>query len=342
MADLAWLRLVDANVNRALEGIRVMEDIARFVLCDEVSARTLKLVRHAFGQVGRGAALAISRKSTWDVGRRVTTQTELKRASWADILAANAKRVGESARVLEEAVKLDDPGLAKKIKEARYQLYDVEAELARKLSIRNKLDFDLYVVTNREAQKGRGHVEVVREAIRGGAKCVQLRDKLAPMGQYYRDAKSIAAMCKRHGVTFIVNDYIDICRAVDADGVHLGQEDMPVHVARKILGPDKILGYSTHNEKEAKAAERGGADYVSVGPIFVTPSKEGWKPRTPRFIRWAARNLKIPFVAIGGIDSYNVKQVVRAGAKRVAVIRAAVGAENIAKATRELRRRINK
>ena len=120
----------------------------------------------------------------------------------------------------------------------------------------------------------------------------------------------------------------------------MGQEDLPVEVARRVLGPDKILGYSTHNEREAMAAVKGGADYVSVGPIFQTPSKEGWEPRTTGFVKWAARNLSVPFVAIGGIDPYNIKQVVRAGARRVAVIRAAVGAKNVASSVRELRRLI--
>ncbi len=345
MNDLAWLRLLDANINRAVEGLRVLEDVARFVLSDDDATRTLKNVRHLFGHISielslSGTALAVSRMSATDVGRTLTTRKESHRRDWLEIVVANSKRVGESARILEESIKLVRPQLAEKIKQARYTVYDVEARIERRFDIRRKLDFDLYVVTNRKAQHGRRHVAVARVAIRGGAKIIQLRDKDAPIGEYYRDALAIAKLCKKHNVTFIVNDYMDICRAVDADGVHMGQEDLPVAVARRVLGPDKILGYSTHNEREAVAAEKGGADYVSVGPIFETPSKEGWEPRGTRFVRWAAKNLSIPFVAIGGIDSYNVAQVIRAGACRVAVIRAAVGAKDVVSSVRELRRRI--
>lgn len=229
--DLAWLRLIDANINRAVEGLRVLEDVARFVLSDDDATRALKNVRHLFGHISTelslsGTALAVSRLSARDVGRTLTTQKESHRRDWLEIVVANSKRVGESARILEESIKLVRPQLAEKIKQARYTVYDVEARIERRFDIRQKLDFDLYVVTNRKAQGGRRHVAVAREAIRGGAKIIQLRDKEVSIGAYYRDAKAIAKICKMHNVTFIVNDYMDICRAVDADGVHIDRKSV--------------------------------------------------------------------------------------------------------------------
>ncbi|MCX5748792.1 MAG: thiamine phosphate synthase, partial [Candidatus Saganbacteria bacterium] len=144
--------------------------------------------------------------------------------------------------------------------------------------------------------------------------------------------------CKRAGVTFIVNDYIDVCLAIDADGVHLGQDDVPVPVARKLLGSGKIIGLSSHSFDQAITGAKSGADYISLGPVFSTPSKPDTKPLGIEVLKKVLKSVKVPVVAIGGINEDNIKVVIAAGAKRVAVIRAAVAAKDPASAVKRMRR----
>ena len=198
-------------------------------------------------------------------------------------------------------------------------------------------DFLLYVITDKNSSKGRGHLEVIKSAIDGGADVVQLRDKEATARELVQVGNEIRLLTHRKHVTFIVNDRVDIVLATDADGVHLGQDDLPLSIARKILGKDKIIGVSTHSLEEAIQAEEKGADYIAVGPIFTTPTKVDYKPVGLELIRQVKDRIKIPFVAIGGIDENNAREVLKAGATRVAVVRAVVGSDNITEAARLLK-----
>ncbi|KMM37834.1 thiamine phosphate synthase [Guptibacillus hwajinpoensis] len=191
-------------------------------------------------------------------------------------------------------------------------------------------DFRLYVITGEEFHPTRGVVEVMEEAIKGGADIIQLRDKTNSKRVVLDKARKLRELTRKYDVPFIVNDHIDIALAVDADGIHLGQDDMPLHLARDIVGKDKIIGISTHRIQEAREAEQGGADYIGAGPIFPTNSKSDVvDPVTTSYLDEVVSEISIPFVAIGGIKLHNVADVVNSGANRICVISEVVGSEDV-------------
>jgi thiamine-phosphate pyrophosphorylase len=198
----------------------------------------------------------------------------------------------------------------------------------------------LYVITDEKVSRGRSHLQVAEAAIRGGADVLQLRDKEAGSGRLYRVALQLRKLTRDAMVPFIVNDRLDIALAADADGVHVGQADLPASVVRRILGPGKIIGVSVDTVEEAVLAEKDGADYLGVGPVFEA---RGTKPDTgePLGIECIARirrHCRLPIVAIGGINAENARKVREAGADAAAVISAIVGADDIAQAARRLKR----
>ncbi|HIC94918.1 MAG TPA: thiamine phosphate synthase [Anaerolineae bacterium] len=200
------------------------------------------------------------------------------------------------------------------------------------------MDWTLYVITDR--RWGRSHLEVARAAIAGGATAIQLRDKEATTRELIEVGLALRELTRERGVAFIVNDRVDVALAVDADGVHVGQDDMPAKLARRLMGP-KIVGVSAGSVEEALRAEADGADYVSASPVFATPTKPDAPPPTGlEGLRAIAEAVRIPVIAIGGINEDNVGEVIRAGADGVAVISAVVAAPDIAEAARRLRQRI--
>jgi len=339
-------RIIDANINRAMEGIRVIEDIVRFELDEKAITSTLKNLRSdlkkTIGLMGISRSdLLEARESSKDVGADMYSEGEAKRTDIGEIITSNFKRIEEALRILEESAKLLNSACGKKFKALRYRVYDLEKELMVK-GIRyevlgEKLDFDLYVIVDPEFSSGRSPETIAKEAIKGGAKIIQLRDKKASKTGFLCEAKKIAGICRRRAVTFIVNDHVDIAKAVDADGVHLGQDDVPISVARKILGEDKIIGVSASTLREAESGERAGADYIGFGPVFRTDIKAK-KPAGLSLLKKAAKAAKVPIVAIGGIDLSNIYNVRKTGVKRAAVIRAAGEAKDIRSMVRRLKR----
>ena len=197
----------------------------------------------------------------------------------------------------------------------------------------------LYVITDEKVSRGRSHLEVAEAAILGGADVLQLRDKEAPGGRLYRVALRLRKLTRDAKVPFIVNDRLDIALAADADGVHVGQADLPASVVREIIGPGRILGVSVETVEEAIRAERGGADYLGVGPVFEargTKPDAGLPLGVDRIAR-IRRHCRLPIVAIGGIDAGNARQVRDAGADAAAVISAVGTADDIAQAARRLK-----
>ncbi|WP_223067929.1 thiamine phosphate synthase [Paenibacillus caui] len=191
-------------------------------------------------------------------------------------------------------------------------------------------DFRLYAITGETFHPGRGLVEVMEEAIQGGADIIQLRDKTSSREELLRKAKELRELTRQYNVTFIVNDHVDIAMEVDADGIHLGQGDMALSEARQIVG-DKIIGISTHAIEEALLAEEQGADYIGVGPIYATNTKpDAVAPVSLSYVREVASRISIPFVAIGGIKLSNVDEVIIAGATRVCAISEIVGSSDVA------------
>ena len=196
------------------------------------------------------------------------------------------------------------------------------------------MDPTLYVVLDRAAARGRSLDDVLAAVIEGGCRMVQLRDKESPSGRLLPLAERLLARARRAGVTFVVNDRVDLAVAVGADGVHLGQDDLPARLARPLLRPGMVLGVSTHDVAQAHAARDAGADYVAVGAMFATTTKPDFQLVGPGLVRKLRPDIRVPLVGIGGITHDNVADVIRAGADGVAVISAVCGAPNPAVATR--------
>lgn len=173
-----------------------------------------------------------------------------------------------------------------------------------------------------------GNISDVKNALKAKVKIVQYREKYASSFQMYKEALTLRRICKE--IIFLINDRIDVALAVDADGVHLGQDDLPIQVARKLLGKDKIIGVSVHNLKQAKQAERLGADYISVGPIFFTQTKPDIKkPVGLELIREIKKQVSLPLVAIGGINLFNAKEVIASGADSICAISSVVTKKDV-------------
>ena len=201
----------------------------------------------------------------------------------------------------------------------------------------------IYLLTDPNLSSGRTHEEVVRESIAGGAKIIQLRDKIATTRKLIEIGEKLREITLKAGVIFIVNDRVDIALSVDADGVHLGEDDMPIAYARKILGEGKIIGISVDNVEKAKIAEAEGADYIALGPIFSTKKKiNAGEPVGVEEIKKVKSIVRLPVIAIGGINLQNIQLVAMAGADSVAVISAVVGAPDIRRAMKELVEKMGK
>ncbi len=201
------------------------------------------------------------------------------------------------------------------------------------------VDYSLYLVTDAGLSGGRSTLEVVAAAIRGGVTLVQYREKNASTRRMIEEALELRALCRRHSIPFIVNDRVDVALAANADGVHVGQEDMPAALARRLVGPGRLLGVSVDNIDQARQAQADGADYVGASPIFATPTKPDAPPPIGiEGLRELARLCQIPVVAIGGINRSNAAEVLQAGAAGIAVVSAIVSADDVERAARELKR----
>jgi thiamine-phosphate pyrophosphorylase len=199
---------------------------------------------------------------------------------------------------------------------------------------------DVYPVTCEELSEGRSNLEVLEAVIRGGSKIIQLREKEYQKKDLYHLALKFREMTARAGVLLIINDHVDIALGVEADGVHLGQDDLPLRVARQ-LAPELLIGASTHSLEQALQAEKNGADYINIGPIFSTKTKEGGESSLgPEAIARISPHIEVPFTVMGGINEENLDLVLANGAQRVAMVTAITRAADIAAKIRALREKI--
>jgi len=194
----------------------------------------------------------------------------------------------------------------------------------------------LYVIIDPQATRGRGEIAVAQAALEGGARLIQLRDKQREKGLQLPLARSLQNLCQEHEALFFVNDHADLALAAGADGVHLGQKDLPTAAVRRFAGRDLLIGCSTNNAEEARRAQSDGAEYVSVGRLYETGSKTDTRPATLETLRAAKEAVSLPVCAIGGINESNIDEVVAAGADMVAVISAVIGADDVRAAARRL------
>jgi thiamine-phosphate pyrophosphorylase len=253
------------------------------------------------------------------VGTTATAPTEYERASPSHVATVNLKRLQESLRSLEEFGKVFGPELGRELEALRYRAYTLERAVNLGSASRAKLaGAQLYVLLTK-AQCVASLDWTIREAARGGADVFQLREKSMPDRELLAVARDVRNWTRKTGTLFVVNDRPDIARLCEADGVHLGQDDLNVKDARRIAGPDILIGVSTHSVEQLRAAILEGADYVGIGPTF--PSKTKAFDHFPglEFVRLASAETSLPAFALGGIGTETVAQVVAAGASRIAV-----------------------
>jgi len=343
--------MIDANLNRSSEGLRVLEDVARFLLNDAELCQRLKTLRHDLARETESLSIGLlsKRDSEHDVGNpyripQGKKEINMKTTSLQgllDLVTANAKRVEESLRVVEELAKLPEisPMLnSATFEQARFALYTLERDLISRISRRDKIEriSGLYVILDRQFLAGRDELDIAGQIIEGGARVIQLRDKQSKKGELLLIAQKLNELCSQAGVLFIINDYLDLAMAVDADGLHIGQEDLPLPVVRRELPIDKIVGCSVTTLVQATKAQNQGVDYIAVGSMFPTTTKREATVVGVNILKELKQIVSIPLVAIGGINQNNVGEVVAAGADAVAVISAVLGEKDVRGAVRKL------
>jgi thiamine-phosphate pyrophosphorylase len=317
-------RIIDANFNRAREACRVIEDICRFALNNAALTAAVKQFRHQLCEVIStldSSKLLVARDTTADVGAGRQVQGQMDRADMNDCLTAACKRLPEALRVLAETLKPAEPVAARSVEQLRYSFYTLEKDIILSWSTAQKFSrVRLYVIITNDHP-----CEILSLAnccIEGGADCIQLRAKGMPDEKLFATAQEMVRICRDASVLSIVNDRVDIAVAAGADGVHLGQDDLPVEYARKIALTPLIIGKSTHSMDQLKKAVDEAPTYVSLGPVFPTGTKPGTEPVGLGYVSQATTYLEdkgVAHVAIGGITLNNVIKVIQAGAKAVAV-----------------------
>jgi thiamine-phosphate pyrophosphorylase len=327
-ADLA--RILDAAANRASEGLRVIEDYARFALDDAHLTRLCKELRHdlaaALGELNWAQRLA-ARQTRVDVGTSIAAPREYQRVDLHDVLSANFARLEESLRSLEEFLKIERPALASRIEQLRYRTYTLHRAVGiTQDSLERLKEAKLYVLID-----GRNSLSDFREfamtLVNAGVHVLQLREKRLDDRMLLERARSLREITRGTSTLFIMNDRPDLAVLSLADGVHLGQDDLCVHEARKIAGPQMLIGVSTHNLQQARQAVIDGANYIGVGPTFPSGTKQFEQFAGLDFIRAVAAEIRLPAFAIGGITLDNVSQVMEAGVSRIAVSGAITGCD---------------
>jgi len=321
----AW-RIIDASANRAGEALRVLEDVARFGLDDEPLTRRLKDLRHDLATLlatGLARHRAALRDIAGDVGVDLAAAAALPRRSLADLVAANAARGAQALRSLEETALVVAPSAAPAFALLRYRLYEAERRAAAAVRSHDRLgDVRLCVLVGGEADEA-AFVRLVESLLGAGVRMLQVRDKSLPVPALTARVQAAVAAARRHDPTapavVIVNDRIDVAAAVGGVGGHVGALDLPVPLARRVLGPDAVLGATAHDLDEARTAAAAGADYLGVGPCFPSTTKSFGRFAAPGFLRGVAEELAVPAFAIGGITPERLDEVFACGLGRVAV-----------------------
>jgi len=317
-------RIIDANFNRAREAIRVIEDYCRFALNSRPLSNRAKETRHqlcsAIARLDAGRLLA-GRDTPGDVGVDQTTESVLGRTNLKDALTAACKRLPEALRVIAEALRPVQPAIADQIEHLRYASYTLEKDITLFADTQQKFSkVRLYVIisSNLPAEV----FALTEKCVAGGADCIQLRAKDIDADRHFAISNEFVKICKEANVLSIINDRVDIAAASGAEGVHLGQNDIPIEQARKLQLTPLIFGKSTHSASQLSAAIAEMPAYVSLGPIFLTPTKPGAVPVSLDYIKKALPVLSdtgIGHVAIGGINADNIDAVLQAGAQTIAV-----------------------
>jgi thiamine-phosphate pyrophosphorylase len=344
--DKNIFRIIDSNCNRCAEGLRLLEDIARMVLNDAALSSKLKTLRHDI--INSLSTYSISSLSERDVDGDVGSSLDQvkEQNNLFSIIRANARRVEEGLRVLEEITKLS--GLnrtldSNKFKEFRFEIYKLEQELSSRVLRLDKVNYikGVYGILDTGILKLEELIKTAGQMISGGSTVIQLRDKSSNKREIIAISRDLQKLCHEKHTLFIINDYPDIALVCDADGIHLGQNDLPVNIARNVLPLDIIIGCSVQSVEQANKAREEGADYVAVGSIFPTTTKEDINVVGLDLLKRIKSEIDIPVVAIGGIKLDNADEVIEAGADSLAIISAILNSDNIEETTRHFTGKFN-
>ena len=337
-------RILDANFNRAREALRVAEDCGRFALNDPAITAMAKNLRSDLAEILQAMPaeeFLVSRDTPGDIGTEISSPSETRRGDLADVVTAACKRLTEALRTIEEYGKFICREKVLQIERMRYNGYTLEKRIVGRLMTGRRLaEAKLYVLVSRSLCTGSLR-EAARGAIAGGADILQLRDKNVPDDELLALAAELRGLTDETGRIFIVNDRADIAAVVGADGVHLGQHDLPIAEARRLLRPGAVVGRSTHSLAQAKAAVNEGADYISVGPIFPTETKDAGEPVGLDVLKEVAEAVTLPIVAIGGIGADTAASALTAGASLVAVCSAVCGSRDPKAAAEAIRQQVD-
>lgn len=354
--ERAVYRIIDANFNRGREAIRVIEDYCRFALNSAELCGRAKQLRHnlssAVGKLDAGPATArafagtsrliTSRDTLGDVGVGQKVEKQLQRTNLHDSFTAGCKRLTEALRTLTEAIKASNPDIAETIEKLRYDAYTLEKDIVVFSEPAEKFkQVRLYVIISSSLPAD--VISLTHKCAAGGADCIQLRAKEADDDKFFALAAEFVQICKAGGVLSIINDRIDIAVAAGADGVHLGQNDLPIEQVRKLQLTPVIIGKSTHSLKDLDDTCKELPTYVSLGPVFPTPTKPNITPVGLDYVKQGLERLAdtgIGHVVIGGITPDNVEEVLEAGAITIAVCSAVTEVKDPTAACRALKEKI--
>ena len=319
LEDQRIAQIIDANLDRAREGLRVLEDWARFALGRKDLVKSFKNFRQILGK-NHLKIYKDSRNFINDNCAGLSHPEQFKRNNASSIISSNAARVQEALRVIEEFSRDHNQDLCKISSEIRYEIYNLEILLLKAQSNYSLLKIlnenDLYLITI----ECDNLFEKIKNILEGGVKIIQLRFKHGKDSDNLKFAIKIRELCNNFGALFLVNDRVDIALACNADGVHLGQDDMDIRSARNILGFSKIIGISASNECDIKKAIEDGCDYIGIGPVFVTSTKKGKVTLGIDTLKSLTKDIPIPWFAIGGIKQENISLLKENNIRKVAMI----------------------
>ncbi|HBO45042.1 MAG TPA: thiamine phosphate synthase [Planctomycetaceae bacterium] len=329
--QIGVLRVVDAAANRAREGLRVVEDYVRFVLDDKHLTEHFKRLRHELTAALEPISIRLrlaARETQADVGTGLSTEGEIRRDAPCSVLTANFCRLQESLRTLEEFTKLIDSRLAAAFEQLRYRSYTLQRAVEVACDGRERLaDARLYVLLDGQATPEDFQV-LARDLVLAGVDVIQLRDKRLDDRTLLERARLLREITQGSETLFVMNDRPDLALLARADGVHVGQEELPLKEVRSLVGAGTLIGVSVHSIEQARAAVLDGANYLGVGPTFPSGTKQFDQFPGPELLAAVAAEISLPAFAIGGIDRDNVVQVLATGIRRIAVSSAVITSDN--------------
>ncbi len=324
--DNRIFQIIDANLDRAREGLRVLEDWARFGLGKKDLVIRIKNFRQILGK-NHLEIYKKSRNHINDQCKGLSHDEQKDRKKPHKIISSNSARVQEALRVIEEFSRDHNIKLSKIASDIRYEIYTLEIEL---LNFNNRKEAKLIISENNLysiTHQRKNLLEIIEEILLGGVKIIQHRFKEGSDKENLEEAIKIQRLCKKYNSLFIVNDRIDIALASNADGVHIGQDDIDLKMARKLLGSSKIIGVSANNSTQITTAIQNGCDYIGIGPVFQTPTKKNKKPLGIEKIKKLTKDINIPWFAIGGINKANIPYLKNNGINKVALVSGLLNSE---------------